>query len=184
VRRANQKRLLDNMVIADGEFTTEYFNRVDWRDMLGSELGQEIGRGRKGQISEDVAGTPASAPVPGPPADEGDLQKAFEAAEDEEDAAAAAAAQDELFLDNTDFAEAAVAPQLGEDGEPLPTPAGEGDERGEAGEEDDVAAAPASKAMAAAANGDEDAEDDLEGTIDGYMLNFAKSDWDDWFGDF
>ncbi|KAI8053943.1 P-loop containing nucleoside triphosphate hydrolase protein [Syncephalis plumigaleata] len=35
LRKANQKRLLDNVVIQEGDFTTDFFSRVGWRDALG-----------------------------------------------------------------------------------------------------------------------------------------------------
>ena len=37
-KKANQKRMLDNVVITEGNFTSDYFNKVDWRDMLGDDM--------------------------------------------------------------------------------------------------------------------------------------------------
>lgn len=166
--------MLDNMVIGEGEFTTEFFNRTDWRDMLGDQLGQEIGGGRRFQAIDREPVGAAAAPTAGKE-DTADVLKAFEAAEDEEDAAAAHAAAEEDFVDNPDFSEIAVQPTIGEDGEVLPPPKAASpvpDDDGEA----------ATKAMAEAA-ADED-EQDLEGTIDGYMLKYARLEWEDWFEDF
>ncbi|KAI9728302.1 MAG: swr1 complex component [Cirrosporium novae-zelandiae] len=44
LRKANQKRLLDNVVIQEGEFTTEYFNKtLNVRDMFGDAALAEAG---------------------------------------------------------------------------------------------------------------------------------------------
>ncbi|KAI9677196.1 MAG: swr1 complex component [Trizodia sp. TS-e1964] len=37
LRKANQKRMLDDVVIQEGEFTTDYFNKISVRDVLGDE---------------------------------------------------------------------------------------------------------------------------------------------------
>ncbi|RKP25843.1 P-loop containing nucleoside triphosphate hydrolase protein [Syncephalis pseudoplumigaleata] len=37
LRKANQKRLLDDVVIQEGDFTTDFLTRVGWRDALGLE---------------------------------------------------------------------------------------------------------------------------------------------------
>ncbi|KAF9581077.1 swr1 complex component, partial [Lunasporangiospora selenospora] len=37
LKKANQKRMLDNVVIQEGGFTTDYFQKMDWRDMLGED---------------------------------------------------------------------------------------------------------------------------------------------------
>lgn len=86
LRKANQKRMLDNVVITDGEFTTDYFNKVDWRDMLGDGLGDE----NKIEEVQDSA-----APV--------DIEKALAQAEEEEDATAAQVAQNEMDMDVVEF---------------------------------------------------------------------------------
>lgn len=91
LRKANQKRILDNVVIGEGDFTTEYFSRMDWRDMLGDKLVKELGVEAKGDV------TPATALAPA------DLRQAFAAAEDEEDQEAAQLAEGEMVLDDTDF---------------------------------------------------------------------------------
>ena len=47
LRKANQKRVLDNVVIQQGEFTTDHLMRNDWRDML-DEDGTSLGGVRLG----------------------------------------------------------------------------------------------------------------------------------------
>ncbi|OLL25871.1 Helicase swr1 [Neolecta irregularis DAH-3] len=83
LKKANQKRLLDNMVITEGQFTTDYFNKVDWRDMFGPEF----------NLDERHQ---ASGPI---------MEKALAAAEDDEDATAARVAQGEIDADAIDFDE-------------------------------------------------------------------------------
>ena len=88
LRKANQKRRLDSMVIQQGEFTTEHLLRNDWRDML-DEGGTSLGGVQVGEH--------------GDPAAHGDVERAFRAAEDAEDAAAVHVAQEETQLDHADF---------------------------------------------------------------------------------
>lgn len=89
LRKANQKRMLDNVVIQQGEFTTENITRNDWRDML-DEDGTSLGGVRLGDSTD------AERPL--------DVEKALYAAEDAEDAAAARVAREEMTLDAADFA--------------------------------------------------------------------------------
>lgn len=86
MRKANQKRMLDNVVIGEGDFTTDFFNKVDWRDMLDNDLGVNV-----------------------VPPDELSLEKALASAEDDDDAAAAQAAQVEMDVDAVEFAETGVS---------------------------------------------------------------------------
>ncbi|KAF9966963.1 swr1 complex component [Mortierella alpina] len=111
LKKANQKRMLDNVVIQEGEFTTDYFQKMDWRDMLGEEDLAKIG---------DLA--PAQAN--GEPRDlstvqGADLEQALAAAEDENDVLAMQQAKHEMEgVDVGDFSETA-APAAG--GTPAPT---------------------------------------------------------------
>ncbi|CCG82698.1 SNF2 family helicase Swr1 [Taphrina deformans PYCC 5710] len=94
MRKANQKRMLDNVVIGEGDFTTDFFNKVDWRDMLGDELAATVS---------------PSAGI--------DVQKALAAAEDEDDARAALVAEKEMDIDAIEFAETGTpgnVPQVNE----------------------------------------------------------------------
>ena len=84
MRKANQKRMLDNVVIGEGEFTTDFFNKVDWKDMLGDEMAASI------KDTETV-----------------DVQQALAAVEDIDDARAAQEAQREMDVDANEFAETA-----------------------------------------------------------------------------
>lgn len=85
MRKANQKRLLDDIVIGEGDFTTDFFNRVDWKDMLGDEISVNFTQ---------------------PPGTE--IEQALAAAEDEDDAQAARIAEKEMDIDAIEFAETGV----------------------------------------------------------------------------
>ncbi|KAJ9629426.1 swr1 complex component [Taxawa tesnikishii (nom. ined.)] len=80
-RKSNQKRLLDEVVIQEGEFTTDYFNRVQ-------EVEPELDE-------DDVAGAAIDRVFGGSK----DVTKVLEAVEDREDAEAARAAENEITAD-------------------------------------------------------------------------------------
>jgi helicase SWR1 len=90
LRKSNQKRLLDEVVIQEGEFTTDYFNApsatVDGDDALGDEFA--------GAAVERVFGANVGV---------GNVQKVLEAVEDAEDVAAARAQQRDMQADDFDF---------------------------------------------------------------------------------
>ncbi len=93
LRKANQKRLLDNVVIQEGEFNTETLaKRIDWRDML--DEGGKIGDVEVAMDADEGAGGKESGR---------EVERAFLEAEDEEDRQAALAAREEMFVDETDF---------------------------------------------------------------------------------
>jgi helicase SWR1 len=89
LKKAQQKQILDNVVIQEGEFTTDYFNKLSVRDMLGDEV---VGTGLIGEESIELGGK--------------NLEKALAQAEDADDAAAAAVAMREVNnIDAEDFVE-------------------------------------------------------------------------------
>jgi helicase SWR1 len=100
LRKANQKRMLDDVVIQEGEFTTDYFNKMSVRDVIGAEA----------PLSDaDAAANAAMDRVLGGPASGGDVTKVLEQAEDQEDVAAAKIAQQEVVqTDAADFDEKAA----------------------------------------------------------------------------
>lgn len=113
LRKANQKRMLDDVVIQEGEFTTDYFNNMSVKDMIGDEdlddrdadanaaMDRVLGRGR---------GT----------------GRVFEAVEDQEDIAAAQEAEKEIANEATEFDEKGPAtpktPGPATPGEMMPPP--------------------------------------------------------------
>ncbi|GAA5916406.1 hypothetical protein JCM6882_001549 [Rhodosporidiobolus microsporus] len=97
LKKANQKRKLDQMVIAEGEFTTDYLQKLDWRDYLDDSQLEDLGvDASAGDETNGGTATQSAA----------EIRNALAAAEDVEDAAAAKAAVAELDVDKTDFEQA------------------------------------------------------------------------------
>ncbi|KAI4087202.1 MAG: hypothetical protein LQ344_006948 [Seirophora lacunosa] len=94
LRKANQKRMLDDVVIQEGEFTTDYFNKAGVREMFDEETYN--GDAEAEAAMDRVLGGRMTG-------------KVFEQAEDVEDIAAARDAEKELTqTDAADFDERAV----------------------------------------------------------------------------
>jgi helicase SWR1 len=149
LRKANQKRKLDQMVIAEGDFTTDHLQRLDWRDYLDenqlADLGVDATAGDEGDTGAGKGAAQSAA----------EIRQALAAAEDVEDAAAAKAAINELEVDRGDFAgegqqASGSAATFGKDG--LVNTAADGQK--------------------------EEEEDPLAGTVDGVMINWVEEDWD------
>lgn len=92
LRKANQKRMLDDVVIQEGEFTTDYFAKLDVHDMIGTDetlATQDEASAAMDRVLENrVTNT----------------SRVFEQAEDKEDIDAAKNAQKELeHADDGDF---------------------------------------------------------------------------------
>lgn len=97
LRKSSQKRMLDDVVIQEGDFTTDYFNKISVRDMLGDEIGG---------IDQDAS--PALDKVLG--CAKGGLGAVLETAEDQEDAAAAKLAErEDRHADDGDFEEKVIS---------------------------------------------------------------------------
>jgi helicase SWR1 len=88
LKKANQKRHLDDIVIQEGEFTTDYFSKLSYRDLLGNGTG-----GNEDEGDRPLFGDPTK------------LTSVLAEAEDEADAKAAKEAMKEVELDNEDFVE-------------------------------------------------------------------------------
>jgi helicase SWR1 len=113
LRKANQKRMLDDVVIQEGEFTTDYFNKMSARDVLGDE---------SALLDGDAAANAAMDRVLGGPNNDQDVQRVLAQAEDKEDVAAARVAEREIVqTDAADFDENVVTASA--------TPAGPGTPR-------------------------------------------------------
>ncbi|KEF58182.1 uncharacterized protein A1O9_06108 [Exophiala aquamarina CBS 119918] len=94
LRKANQKQLLDDVVIQEGEFTTGYMNKVSYRDMLDDEGEDDAA----GAAMDRVLGNDKTSAV------------VLEQAEDQEDRAAAKVAVREVqHADDGDFEDKATA---------------------------------------------------------------------------
>ncbi|KAI9705995.1 MAG: swr1 complex component [Candelina mexicana] len=96
LRKANQKRMLDDVVIQEGEFTTDYFNKLSVRDMLGDEASVLDGDAEANAAMDRVLGGGGSSNV----------GKVLEQVEDREDCVAANIAEREMVhTDDADFEE-------------------------------------------------------------------------------
>ncbi|KAK5047955.1 hypothetical protein LTR84_006145 [Exophiala bonariae] len=94
LRKANQKQLLDDVVIQEGDFTTDYNNKLSYRDMLDDEAENDAA----GAAMDRVLGNDKNSAV------------VLEQAEDQEDRAAAKVAVKEIqHADEGDFEDKAVA---------------------------------------------------------------------------
>ncbi|KAI9481072.1 MAG: SNF2 family N-terminal domain-containing protein [Benjaminiella poitrasii] len=83
-RKANQKRMLDNIVIQEGDFTNDYFSKNEWWKDLPEVVGVQPSSSETKAI---------------------DYERALLEAEDENDAAAAIEARKEMNMDEREFDE-------------------------------------------------------------------------------
>lgn len=150
LRKANQKRLLDDVVMQEGNFTTDYLTtralkgKNDLRDMLGEEVYQSLATdGSQPNLeTPDVRSRATSMAT----ADEREVQHALEQVQDTEDIEAGREAAKEIELEDTDFA----------------TDFNKNDDDGEERTGD---------------NDDHDYDGPEAGHVDEYMLRFVESDW-------
>tara|TARA_R110002003_G_scaffold54_11_gene4786 strand:+ start:6274 stop:11343 length:5070 start_codon:yes stop_codon:yes gene_type:complete len=103
LRKSNQKRLLDDVIIQKGDFTTDTFNRVTWRDAIDDGMGIDTSD-EAGAAMDRVLGERAGLL--------GDT-RVMNTVEDTEDLNAASIAQkeivDEIHDDQVDFNESSNA---------------------------------------------------------------------------
>lgn len=90
LRKANQKRQLDNVVIQEGEFTTDYFGKFSVKDLVNDA---EVA---------DITDKPLEPAY-------GNVENVLAQAEDEDDRVAANAAMKEVAIDDEDFDEESKA---------------------------------------------------------------------------
>ncbi|KAL2864882.1 putative SNF2 family helicase/ATPase (Swr1) [Aspergillus lucknowensis] len=115
LRKANQKRMLDDVVIQEGEFTTDYFTKLDVRDMISTD---------EALTSQDEASAAMDRVLENRVTN---TSRVFEQAEDKEDIDAAKNAQKELeHADDGDFddrvnAATAAGQTPTKEGTPLPS---------------------------------------------------------------
>ncbi|KAK3903536.1 SNF2 family N-terminal domain-containing protein [Staphylotrichum tortipilum] len=101
LRKAGQKQMLDDVVIQEGEFTTDYFNKLSVRDVIGTN-------GEVMVNEDDVAANAAMDRVLGgveSSSNPRSVGRVLEQAEDKEDVAAARVAEKEIQQDDADFLE-------------------------------------------------------------------------------
>ena len=105
LRKASQKQMLDDVVIQEGEFTTDYFNKMSVKDVLADEDKDEVTDGFR---ESDAVASAAMERVLGGVETAGDQRiagRVLEQAEDREDVAAARLAEKEILQDDADFSE-------------------------------------------------------------------------------
>lgn len=102
LKKSNQKRMLDDVIIQEGEFTTDYFDKMSVHNVLADDPALLNGDAEASAAMDRVLGTHhnTGAAVVG---------KVFEQAEDEEDIIAARIAEKEMIqTDAADFEEKAA----------------------------------------------------------------------------
>ena len=82
LRTADSKQMLDNVVIQEGDFTTDYFQKMSVRDMLGDEGAKKIGEEATAALDTSLGKSAAG--------------RALQVAEDQEDVVAARQAEKEI----------------------------------------------------------------------------------------
>ncbi|KAK4152395.1 SNF2 family N-terminal domain-containing protein [Chaetomidium leptoderma] len=100
LRKAGQKQMLDDVVIQEGEFTTDYFNKLSVRDVIGTNgevLANEDDVAANAAMDRVLGGVESSNPR--------SAGRVLEQAEDKEDVAAARVAEKEIQQDDADFLE-------------------------------------------------------------------------------
>lgn len=100
LRKASQKQMLDDVVIQEGEFTTDYFAKISVRDVISNS-------GHVSANENDVVANAAMDRVLGGVESSGgrNAGRVLEQAEDKEDVAAARLAEKEIQQDDADFLE-------------------------------------------------------------------------------
>ncbi|KAK6454428.1 SNF2 family N-terminal domain-containing protein [Scheffersomyces xylosifermentans] len=105
LKKANQKRQLDNVVIQEGEFTTDYFGKFSVRDLVNDSTIVDQIPDRELDFTGDAS-----------------MENAFAQVEDEDDRAAASVAMKEVAVDDEDFDEESKS--VTATGTPTPGPDG------------------------------------------------------------
>lgn len=170
LRKANQKRMLDDVVIQEGEFTTDYFNKTGPKDVFEDE-------GYSGDAEADAAmDRVLGGRITG---------KVFEQAEDQEDIVAARNAEKELVqTDAADFDEKAV-PGNGDGatpktsgpptpGELMPPPSSLSKRAERTTTLDAAQSGLATPAAGLEAGGEEEEEEEEGASVEEYMLRLVQ----------
>jgi helicase SWR1 len=165
LKKANQKRRLDDLIMQEGDFTTDYFAKTDLRDMLGDDVLSGVEhRDRTAQ---------SGTPLPNDASFENRrMQEALAEAEDDEDAEAARKAYADVELDAPDFGpEEGQMQQLKAEGDGPPV---EADKNQAAQQSDDGE-------MFEVGIDSEEEEEEEGGALDEYLLNYVDYEWNDFF---
>lgn len=109
LRKANQKRMLDDVVIQEGEFNTDYMTKLDPREMFGQDDALDGHQDAATAAMDRVLETRVGGGGGGSAGAGGGPSRVFEQAEDKEDIDAAKNAQKELeHADQDDFEDRSI----------------------------------------------------------------------------
>ncbi|CAA2954562.1 PHOTOPERIOD-INDEPENDENT EARLY FLOWERING 1 isoform X1 [Olea europaea subsp. europaea] len=100
LKKANQKRALDDLVIQSGSYNTEFFKKLDPMELFSGHQTISTKNMQKEKISQDVGDITLSSV---------DLEAALKNAEDEVDYMALKKVEQEEAVDNQEFTEEAIA---------------------------------------------------------------------------
>jgi len=156
LKKSNEKRMLDNMVIQNGQFTTEGLSKMSWIESMFDEGGKTIAGIQIGS-KEGVEG----------PTNDRRIETAMDQAEDEEDANAAKNARMELHLLDNDF-----ETEMNQDRHQQKLSV-----EAEPGEVVDAVQQQKNGDLEELAD-EEGEEGDEGGTVDDYMLKRVDDEWD------
>ena len=166
LRKANQKRMLDDVVIQEGEFTTDYFNNMSVKDMIGDETLDDRDADANAAMDRVLGGGRGTGRV-------------FEAVEDKEDIAAAKEAEKEIANEAVEFDEKGTAtpktPGPATPGEMMPPPR---PSQGDDIERTTTMEAAESGLANPAAMLSQEAEEEVP-SCDDYMLRFVEREFED-----
>jgi len=163
LKKANQKRRLDDLIMQEGDFTTDYFAKTDLRDMLGDDV--LSGVENRDRTSQSGTPLPNDASI-----ENRRMQEALAEAEDDEDAEAARKAYADVELDAPDFGpEEGQMQELRAEGDGLPMQGdkNEAAQQPDSGEMDEI--------------GFDSEEEEEGGALDEYLLNYVDYEWNDFF---
>ncbi|PWN34705.1 uncharacterized protein FA14DRAFT_160196 [Meira miltonrushii] len=157
LKKSQEKRLLDAMVIQDGEFNTEGLSKMSWVESMFDEGGRSIAGVR-------VGGYDADEQKDQPNMSGKRIEQAMDEAEDEEDAQAAREARAEIHVIDDEFAEEMDANDR------------ENNAKNDSVPDSREVSTPLDAEGQVYENGQQEEEEG--GTIDDYMLQFVDKDWD------
>lgn len=165
LRKANQKRMLDDVVIQEGEFTTDYFNKIGVKDMIGDEALDDRDADANAAMDRVLGGSRGTGRV-------------LEAVEDQEDITAAKEAEKEIANEAIEFDEKGAAtpktPGPPTPGEMMPPPKPSRDDV----ERTVTMEAAESRLANPAANLAQEAGEEMP-SCDDYMLKFMEWQFED-----
>ncbi|KAL3680093.1 hypothetical protein R1sor_023049 [Riccia sorocarpa] len=105
LKKANQKRMLDDLVIQSGSYNTEFFKKLDPMELFSGLKGVKVGGGSKDGGLLQAGEVGVSAAVKPPEVSSADVEAALKNAEDEADYMAMKKVEQEEAAENQEFTE-------------------------------------------------------------------------------